>query len=109
MVELRYLNIDNYVTENGSCKTIQLSYQTFGKKINEAPIVLVNHALTGNSNVCGRGGWWKGLIGDGKCIDTNFFTVLAFNIPGNGYDGNSENLIDNYKVNKLTKGLLTES
>jgi homoserine O-acetyltransferase len=74
-----------------------LSYQTFGKKIKEAPIVLVNHALTGNSNVCGRDGWWQDLIGDGKCIDTNFFTVLAFNIPGNGYDRNSENLIDNYK------------
>lgn len=97
MAELQYLNIDNYITENGSRKTIQLSYQTFGKKIDEAPIVLVNHALTGNSNVCGRDGWWKDLIGDGKCIDTEKFAILAFNIPGNGYDGKTENLIENYK------------
>lgn len=97
MEELQYINIDNYVTQNGSCKTIQLSYQTFGKKIDEAPIVLVNHALTGNSNVCGRDGWWKDLIGNGKCIDTEKFAILAFNIPGNGYEGKTENLIDNYK------------
>ncbi len=97
MEELQYLNIDNYVTESESRSSIQLSYQTFGKKIDEAPIVLVNHALTGNSNVCGLNGWWQDLIGDGKCIDTNFYAVLAFNIPGNGYDGNTENLIDNYK------------
>jgi homoserine O-acetyltransferase len=97
MEKLRYINIDDYVTENGSCKTIQLSYQTFGKKVDEAPIVLVNHALTGNSNVCGSEGWWQDLIGEKKCIDTNRYAILAFNIPGNGYDGNIENLINNYK------------
>jgi homoserine O-acetyltransferase len=53
--------------------------------------------LTGNSNVCGNEGWWNDLIGENKCIDTNVYTVLAFNIPGNGYDGNSNNLIENYK------------
>jgi len=30
-------------------------------------------------------------------IDTDYFTVIAFNIPGNGYDDNIENLIDNYR------------
>ena len=59
-----------------------------------APIVLVNHALTGNSNVTGSEGWWSALIGEGKCIDTNKYTILAFNIPGNGYDGF---VIENYK------------
>jgi len=59
---------------------------------------LVTHALTGNSKVCGEGGWWNGLIGKGKCIDTNKYTVLAFNIPGNGYDGVEDNLISDYRV-----------
>jgi homoserine O-acetyltransferase len=59
--------------------------------------VLVNHALTGNSNVTGSEGWWSALIGPNKPIDTNSFTVLAFNIPGNGYDGKSDYLIENYK------------
>ena len=34
------------------------------------------------------------LIGEDKSIDINKFTVLAFNIPGNGYDGF---VIENYK------------
>jgi len=56
--------------------------------------VLVNHALTGNSNVAGEDGWWKELIGENKVIDLNRYTVLAFNIPGNGYDGY---IIENYQ------------
>lgn len=39
-------------------------------------------------------GWWKEAIGEGKPVDTNTYTILAFNIPGNGYDGF---LIDNPK------------
>ena len=97
MKKLRFLNIDDYITQNGTRLNIQLSYQTFGKSLDEAPVVLVNHALTGNSNVCGHRGWWQKLIGEEKCIDTRNYAVLAFNIPGNGYDGHANNIIDNYK------------
>ncbi|RPD97743.1 bifunctional aspartate kinase/homoserine dehydrogenase I [Aureibaculum marinum] len=87
--------INNYTTQSGvSYPEIPLSYQLFGKELHTAPIVLVNHALTGNSNVAGKDGWWSDLIGDGKVIDTLRYTVLAFNIPGNGYDGF---VIENYK------------
>ena len=91
---LQKIPIDHFITESGKAISIQLSYQLFGQPLFEAPIVLVNHALTGNSNVCGDTGWWKDLIGDGKAIDTKHYTVLAFNIPGNGYDGF---LIENYQ------------
>jgi homoserine O-acetyltransferase len=97
MIQLNYIKILNYITESGKTTTIQLSYQTFGKPLNEAPIVLVNHALTGNSEVIGKNGWWNDLIGDDKCIDTNDYCILAFNIPGNGHDNTIENLIKNYK------------
>ncbi|MFT5848029.1 MAG: homoserine O-acetyltransferase [Psychroserpens sp.] len=97
MKDLHYINISNYSNQNGKTATIQLSYQTFGQPLHNAPVVLVNHALTGNSNVCGNEGWWNDLIGEEKCIDTNIYTILAFNIPGNGYDGNSDNLIEDYK------------
>ena len=97
MKDLQYINISNFVNQNGKAVTIQLSYQIFGQPLHSAPIVLVNHALTGNSNVCGKAGWWNDLIGENKCIDTNFYTVLAFNIPGNGFDNKCENLIENYK------------
>ena len=97
MKDLQYINISKFKIKSGKAIDIQLSYQIFGQPLNEAPVVLVNHALTGNSNVCGNEGWWNDLIGNNKCIDTNFYTVLAFNIPGNGYDGNDNNLIENYQ------------
>ena len=91
---LNHLKIKNYQTLGGVSQDIDLSYQLFGKKLHSAPVVLVNHALTGNSNVCGENGWWSTLIGKGKCIDTEKYTILSFNIPGNGYD---KFVIDNYK------------
>ena len=97
MEELQYIRIPEYITESGKATPIVLSYQTFGKSIYEAPVVLVNHALTGNSNVIGESGWWNDLIGSGKCIDTDYYAVLVFNIPGNGFDGNRNHLIENYK------------
>lgn len=97
MSALKHITISNYQPKNGEVRDIALSYQTFGLPLGEAPIVLVIHALTGNSNVIGEKGWWNDLIGDQKCIDTNEYTVLAFNIPGNGFDNNPENLIENYK------------
>jgi len=97
MKELQYITISNFVTHSGKSYTLNLSFQTFGKTLLEGPIVLVNHALTANSNVIGEYGWWNDLIGKNKCIDTNDYTILAFNIPGNGYDKKAENLIENYK------------
>ena len=87
----------NYITKSGKTTEIVLSYQLFGKPLQEAPIVMINHALTGNSNVTGEGGWWNPIVGPNKVIDTNIFTVLAFNIPGNGHDQVSNNLVENYK------------
>jgi len=66
----------------------------FGLELGTAPVVLVNHALTANSSVVGENGWWNQVIGKNKTIDTTKVTVIAFNIPGNGYDGL---LIENYQ------------
>jgi len=73
---------------------IPVSFQLFGQPLFTAPIVVVVHALTGNSNVSGDTGWWSSLIGAHKTIDTDKMTVIGFNIPGNGYDGF---LIENYQ------------
>lgn len=86
--------IEDFKTIGGSSQELRLSYQCFGQQLHTAPIVLVNHALTGNSDVAGESGWWSDLIGKGKCIDSDKYTILAFNIPGNGYDGF---VIENYK------------
>ncbi len=93
-MSIQRLHLKNCTTLSGVSQDIELSYQLFGKPLHKAPIVLVNHALTGNSNVTGDDGWWSALIGDGKCIDTEKYTVICFNIPGNGHD---KFVIDNYK------------
>lgn len=98
MKKLESINIEKFRTKSGFETPINLSYQTFGKPLHTAPVVLVIHALTGNSNVCGSQGWWADLIGKDKCIDTDEYTILAFNIPGNGYEGESNALIENYKA-----------
>jgi homoserine O-acetyltransferase/O-succinyltransferase len=95
---LQKIIIPNWNLENGqNIENVSLTYQVFGQPIGIAPIILVNHALTGNSNVIGKNGWWNELIGNDKTIDTNIYSILAFNIPGNGFDGIEENLFDNYK------------
>lgn len=97
MSQLNKIKIKSFQLANKvEVENIVLSYQTFGKAIGSAPLVVVNHALTGNSQVTEKEGWWNSLIGEEKVIDTKKFTVLAFNIPGNGYH-DKENLIENYK------------
>ena len=91
-IELHNLKLENRKVVD----KISLTYQLFGKPLGNSPVVIVNHALTGNSNVTGESGWWNDLIGENKIIDTNYFTIIAFNIPGNGFDKNLENLIFNY-------------
>lgn len=97
MKELQKILLPDWKLQNGKTHDIRLFFQVFGREIGSAPVVLVNHALTGNSNVSGKTGWWKALIGKNKTIDTNHVTVIAFNIPGNGFDGHYQNLLSNYK------------
>lgn len=84
---LKKIDLRHFILSNGKSFPVPLSYEVFGLPLGAAPIVLVNHALTGNSSVAGKKGWWTQLVGNGKIIDTNRYTILCFNIPGNGYDG----------------------
>jgi len=95
---LQLLKIIDFTTRSGHTCNLGVSFQVFGQTIGTAPIVLVNHALSGNSLVTGEQGWWNDLIGPNKVIDTRYFTILAIDIPGNGYDGKEEHLIHNYKA-----------
>ena len=98
MKNLKKIDLFNFNLEIGKVKPyIPLYYETFGQTVGSAPVVLVNHALTGNSTITGENGWWNDLIGENKAIDTNHFTIIAFNIPGNGYDNVFGNLISDYK------------
>ena len=68
----------------------QIAYETWGE-LNQAGdnAILVCHALTGDAHASGGvsahnpdGGWWDGLIGPGKAIDTNRWFVVCSNVLG---------------------------
>ncbi len=87
-MEIKTISITNFKTHSGAIyPKINLYYQQFGIQIGKAPVVLVNHSLTGDANLSGDGGWWTEIIGVHKVIDTKKYTVIGFNIPGNGVKG----------------------
>lgn len=70
-------------------RQVEIGYTTSGTYNSEqSNAILVCHALTGDSQVVGDGeksGWWDGLIGPGKAIDTNFYYVICANVLGGCY------------------------
>lgn len=96
---LQHLKISDYKTNKGELvSNINLSYEVFGQPLGVAPIILVNHALTGNSTVIGENGWWNGFIGKGNCIDTDYYSIISFNVPGNGFDNDENYLIQDHTL-----------
>lgn len=74
----------------GALPDVTVAYETWGT-LNAARdnAVLVEHALTGDSHVEGpagaghpTAGWWDGLIGPGRPLDTDRFFVVASNVLG---------------------------
>jgi homoserine O-acetyltransferase len=74
----------------GSLPSVEVAYETWGT-LNAARdnAILVEHALTGDSHVAGPAGpghptpgWWDGLIGPGRPLDTDRWFVIASNVLG---------------------------
>ena len=74
----------------GVLPDVTLAYETWGE-LNDARdnAILVEHALTGDSHVTGPAGpghptpgWWDGLVGPGRPLDTDRFHVVAANVLG---------------------------
>ena len=69
---------------------VTLAYETWGELDEDASnAVLVCHALTGDSHASGRAGeghatpgWWEGLVGPGRAIDTDRYHVVCANVLG---------------------------
>lgn len=93
-VRRRYCAIGGLSLEAGGyLPDIQVAFETWGTLDEQASnAVLVEHALTGDSHVCShsgpagsaacRPGWWEGLIGPGKPLDTDRWFVVASNVLG---------------------------
>lgn len=69
---------------------VTIAYETWGT-LNESGsnAVLVCHALTGDSHASGpllpghpQAGWWDGIIGPGKALDTDRWLVVCVNVLG---------------------------
>lgn len=66
---------------------VTLAWEEWGPSTGTEPVVLIFHALTGDSHVASHGlgdrpGWWEGVVGAGKAIDTRRWRVVAANVLG---------------------------
>lgn len=83
--------IGHLALESGEVlEEVELAYERSGNP--DGPVILVCHALTGDQYAIGTDevpGWWCGLAGSGKALDTDKFQVICFNVLGgcNGSTG----------------------
>ena len=87
----RFAEIGDVDLERGGrIPDVTVAYETWGT-LNSAGdnVVLIEHALTGDSHVEGEAGdghaspgWWPGLVGPGRPIDTDNWFVIAANVLG---------------------------
>jgi homoserine O-acetyltransferase/O-succinyltransferase len=87
----RFARIGTLALERGgTLPDVQVAYETWGQLAPDGRnAVLVLHALTGDSHVAGpvepghpTPGWWDGLVGPGKAIDTGRWFVVVPNVLG---------------------------
>ena len=74
----------------GTLPRIDVAYETCGR-VSPARdnVVFVCHALTGDAHVAGLrpgetepSGWWEGMVGSGRAIDTDRYQVVCANVLG---------------------------
>ena len=74
----------------GRLPAVRVAYETWGQlDADGGNAVLVLHALTGDSHVAGppgpghrSAGWWEGMVGPGRALDTDRWFVVAPNVLG---------------------------
>lgn len=82
--ELTHQPIGDVHTEAGATiRDVSIAYRRWGAFTGDPHgrnnLILVEHALTGDSNAAG---WWEGLIGPGAPLDTDRFCIICTNVLG---------------------------
>ena len=95
--EVGYVDIGSLTLENGAVvEDVTIAVQRWGElSPNRDNVVVVLHALTGDSHVTGphgpgdeTEGWWEGVAGPGAPIDTDRWCAVATNVLG-GFRGST--------------------
>ena len=81
---------------------LTLAYETYGRLAPDGRnAILVTHGFTSSHHAAGRYGptdatvgWWDGLIGPGKTIDTNRYFVVSSNMLGSSYGSTAPASVD---------------
>ena len=90
----RTFTVSSFKLESGRVlPELTLAYETYGKLAADGRnAILVTHGFTSNHHAAGKytaadaqAGWWDGLIGPGKTIDTNRYFVVSSNMLGSSY------------------------
>jgi homoserine O-acetyltransferase len=86
IVEKKTFSMASYTTRGGkTIKDVKVGWESYGK-LNDARdnVILVTHFFSGNSHAAGKyaagdaaPGYWDGIIGAGKPIDTDRFFVIS--------------------------------
>ncbi|MDD5706112.1 MAG: homoserine O-acetyltransferase [Kiritimatiellae bacterium] len=74
--------------KGGVLPEVEISYETCGELApDRSNVIYVCHALTGDAHVAGirpgqqdPSGWWEGMIGPGRGIDTRYYHVVCANM-----------------------------
>jgi len=89
--EIGFVHIGALTTENGAViDDVCIAVQRWGElSPTRDNVVVVLHALTGDSHISGPAGpghptpgWWDGVVGPGAPIDTNRWCAVATNVLG---------------------------
>lgn len=87
----RFVDVGTVPLElGGEVPEVRVAYETWGELAPDGSnAVLILHALTGDSHVTGTAepghptdGWWDGVIGPGRAIDTDHWYVVCPNVLG---------------------------
>jgi len=68
--------------------SVEVAYETYGTLNAERDnAILICHAITGDSHLARHDpdddpGWWEGMVGPGKAVDTDRFFVVCSNVLG---------------------------
>jgi homoserine O-acetyltransferase/O-succinyltransferase len=86
--------ITNFRLQNGTVMPeVKIAYETYGRLAGDGRnAVLITHGYTSSHHAAGRNpangdqlGWWDGLIGPGKAIDTDKLFVVSSNMLGSSF------------------------